>query len=78
MDRAYAVRAHSYVVKPGSFRSIVARVERVKAKAYWVERNRPPSTVSQKRRLASPKVSPAPFREIYHLVKGVPGSMEAY
>ena len=41
VDRAYALGANSYVVKPGSFGGVVELVERLLA--YWIEVNRPPS-----------------------------------
>ena len=41
VDRAYALGANSYVVKPGSFGGVVELVE--KLVAYWIEVNRPPS-----------------------------------
>ena len=44
VDRAYALGANSYVVKPGSFGGTLALVETLKA--YWLELNRPPSAVS--------------------------------
>jgi len=44
VDRAYALGANSYVVKPASFGGIVSLVETLKA--YWLELNRPPSSVS--------------------------------
>ena len=43
VDRAYALGANSYVVKPGSFGGVVDLVERLLA--YWIEINRPPSEV---------------------------------
>jgi CheY-like chemotaxis protein len=44
VDRAYALGANSYVVKPGSFYGVIEIVE--KLLAYWLEINRPPSPAS--------------------------------
>lgn len=44
VDRAYALGANSYVIKPGSFHGVVALVEHLLT--YWIEVNRPPSSAS--------------------------------
>ena len=43
VDRAYSLGANSYLVKPSSMAGYQVVVERLKS--YWMEANRPPSTV---------------------------------
>jgi CheY-like chemotaxis protein len=43
VDRAYGLGANSYLVKPDSYNGFVEIVQ--KLRAYWLELNRPPSTI---------------------------------